>query len=79
MRSELCTRCGSCVGLSGGSIVFEDREGRYLPRQIAEVDDATAARAWTACPEKSLTFHFIATIFILMRRTSTNILAPTRS
>jgi len=63
MRSELCTRCGSCVGLSGGSIVFHDREGRYLPRQIADVDDATAARAWTACPGKEFNFPFYCNHF----------------
>lgn len=56
MHSELCNRCGSCVGLSGGKIVFEDREGRYLPKQIGEVDEATAARMWTACPGKDFSF-----------------------
>ena len=56
MRSELCNRCGSCVGLSGGSIVFKDREGRYLPEQIGEVNEATAARMWTACSGKDFSF-----------------------
>ena len=31
MRSELCNRCGSCVGLSGGAIRFADREGKFRP------------------------------------------------
>ena len=31
IRHDLCNRCGSCVGLSGGKIVFEDRTGKYLP------------------------------------------------
>jgi coenzyme F420 hydrogenase subunit beta len=56
IRSELCNRCGSCVGLSGGRIVFEDREGKYLPRQIAEIDDKLADRLWTACTGKEFNF-----------------------
>lgn len=56
MRSELCNRCGSCVGLSGGRIVFEKREGRYLPRQVGEIDDRLADRLWTACTGKEFNF-----------------------
>ncbi len=65
MRSELCNRCGSCVGLSGGSIVFKNREGRYLPKQVGEIDDKLADRLWTACTGKQFNFpeinkHFYA-------------------
>lgn len=56
MRSELCNRCGSCVGLSGGKIVFENREGKYLPRAIAPIDDASADRMWQACSGKHFDF-----------------------
>ncbi|NQT76111.1 MAG: Coenzyme F420 hydrogenase/dehydrogenase, beta subunit C-terminal domain [Bacteroidetes bacterium] len=31
VRSGLCNRCGSCVGLSDGKISFTDRTGKYLP------------------------------------------------
>jgi len=32
VKSGLCNRCGTCVGLSGGKITFSDRTGRYLPQ-----------------------------------------------
>jgi coenzyme F420 hydrogenase subunit beta len=56
MRSELCNRCGSCVGLSGGKIVFDNREGKYLPKMVSEIDDKTADRLWTACSGKDFNF-----------------------
>ncbi|MCF8366032.1 MAG: Coenzyme F420 hydrogenase/dehydrogenase, beta subunit C-terminal domain [Bacteroidales bacterium] len=56
MHSELCNRCGSCVGLSEGKIIFDDREGRYLPRMVAEIDDKTADRLWNACSGKDFSF-----------------------
>ena len=56
MRSELCNRCGSCVGLSGGKIIFNDREGKYLPKIISKIDDKTAQRLWTACSGKDFNF-----------------------
>jgi len=59
MRSELCNRCGSCVGLSGGKIIFDNREGRYLPKMVAEIDDKTADRLWNACTGKD--FNFVET------------------
>ena len=31
VRSGLCNRCGTCVGLSGGRIFFSDRTKKYLP------------------------------------------------
>lgn len=49
MRSELCNRCGSCVGLSGDRIRFGDREGKYLPEIREELSDAEYDRIWNAC------------------------------
>lgn len=59
MDSELCNRCGSCVGLSYGKIIFNDKEGKYLPKVIADIDDAMADRLWTACTGQYFNFpHF---------------------
>lgn len=49
MRSELCNRCGSCVGLSGGKIRFSNREGRYLPEVMEELTRDQYDRIWNAC------------------------------
>lgn len=32
VKSGLCNRCGTCVGLSGGRITFSGRTGAYLPK-----------------------------------------------
>jgi coenzyme F420 hydrogenase subunit beta len=56
IRHNLCNRCGSCVGLSNGSIRFGDRTGKYLPEIISEPDDATAELIWKACPGKEFSF-----------------------
>ncbi|MBU2555238.1 MAG: Coenzyme F420 hydrogenase/dehydrogenase, beta subunit C-terminal domain [Bacteroidetes bacterium] len=56
MHSELCNRCGSCVGLSEGKIVFGNKEGRYLPKIVSEIDDRMADRLWTACTGKDFNF-----------------------
>lgn len=58
MNSDLCTRCGSCVGLSGGSIVFTDREGQYKPKVISEPEEILAKRLLNACPGKDFNFKF---------------------
>jgi len=44
------------VGLSGGKIVFANREGNYLPRMVAEIDTKTADRIWAACSGKEFNF-----------------------
>ncbi|MCO5264343.1 MAG: Coenzyme F420 hydrogenase/dehydrogenase, beta subunit C-terminal domain [Lentimicrobium sp.] len=65
MKSDLCNRCGSCVGLSEGKIVFVDREGDFRP-VIKEVpDEAMSARILNACAGKEFSFpeyrkHFYA-------------------
>jgi coenzyme F420 hydrogenase subunit beta len=56
MQSELCNRCGSCVGLSGGRIRFGDREGRYLPEIVEELEEPQYERIWKAC--SGGVFHF---------------------
>lgn len=56
MRSDLCNRCGSCVGLSEGKIVFADREGEYRPVVLQEPDEPLAAKLLNACAGKSFDF-----------------------
>lgn len=56
MNSNLCNRCGSCVGLSDGAIVFEDKTGKYIPVQKNKIDDELADRLWHACSGKEFNF-----------------------
>jgi coenzyme F420 hydrogenase subunit beta len=56
IRYDLCNRCGSCVGLSGGRIVFNDRTGSYLPVIQELLDDATSRLVWDACSGKGFDF-----------------------
>ncbi len=56
MRSELCNRCGSCAGLSGGKISFDDREGKYLPRLKQELTDEEHERLLNSCSGKYFSF-----------------------
>ena len=56
IRHDLCNRCGSCVGLSGGKIVFADRTGKYLPVIKEPLDDETASLVWNACSGKGFDF-----------------------
>ena len=58
MRSHLCNRCGSCVGLSNGAIVFENKTGAYQPKITRPVDDQVADRLWMACSGKEFSFPF---------------------
>lgn len=45
----MCNRCGSCVGLSDGAIVFDNKEGRYLPKILNKPDEATMKTILHAC------------------------------
>jgi len=64
MSSDLCTRCGSCVGLSEGRIIFKDREGSYTPEVIDEISEEHSARLLYACPGHSFDFpHFRTLVF----------------
>lgn len=56
MRSHLCNRCGTCVGLSQGKIVFEDKTGKYTPRIVAPIDNQLADNLWNACSGKYFDF-----------------------
>jgi coenzyme F420 hydrogenase subunit beta len=49
MTDGLCTRCGTCVGLGNGRVVFEDRAGQHLPRILEELPDDQVERIWSAC------------------------------
>ncbi|MCF8367396.1 MAG: Coenzyme F420 hydrogenase/dehydrogenase, beta subunit C-terminal domain [Bacteroidales bacterium] len=56
MRSHLCNRCGSCVGLSEGAVVFEHRTANYRPGIVKPVNDLLAERMWNACAGHSFNF-----------------------
>ncbi len=49
LRPGLCSRCGTCVGLSQGKLEFEDRDGRCLPQRAA--DGSLSAICYQACPQ----------------------------
>ena len=57
INHNLCNRCGSCVGLSQGKIVFSDKTGDYLPEIISEPDEKTADLIWQACAGKEFDFQ----------------------
>jgi len=56
IRGGLCNRCGSCVGLTHGKIVFRDREGRYLPEIVQPLSSEEHALAFAACSGKGFDF-----------------------
>ena len=56
VRHGLCNRCGTCVGLSGGKITFDDRTGRYLPRLNDDADDALDQALLASCSGKGFDF-----------------------
>lgn len=56
MNSHLCNRCGSCVGLSDGKIIFTDREGDYRPAIIGKLTENELQRITNACAGKSFDF-----------------------
>jgi len=56
MKSDLCNRCGSCVGLSGGTVVFKDREGGYRPVITGNPDEATIDSMLHACAGRDFDF-----------------------
>lgn len=57
INHNLCNRCGSCVGLSQGKIVFSDKTGDYLPKIISEPDEKTSDLIWQACAGKEFDFQ----------------------
>ncbi len=52
----MCNRCGTCVGLSGGRIVFDDKEGRYLPVIRSEPDAETVNNILLSCSGNAFDF-----------------------
>lgn len=54
--SGLCTHCGTCVGLSGGSLRFQDTPNGPLPFQRPKRTIALPEAAYTACPGKGLNY-----------------------
>ena len=58
MHSELCSRCGSCVALSGGKVKFIDREGKYLPQIKIELSEEEIKTIHAACPGKEFNFPY---------------------
>jgi coenzyme F420 hydrogenase subunit beta len=56
IRHGLCNRCGSCVGLTAGKIVFSDREGRYLPKILQSLSGEEHDLVWAACSGKGFDF-----------------------
>ena len=56
IKNKLCTRCGTCVGLSAGHINFTDKTEHYLPRIQSQIDDFLADRIWNGCSAKNVSF-----------------------
>jgi coenzyme F420 hydrogenase subunit beta len=55
----LCTRCGSCVGLSQGRMRFTDRTGKLLPEFLGDPEESTTRAMWAACSGKEVDFPAI--------------------
>ena len=56
VRSGLCNRCGSCVGLSDGKVVFSDRTKKYLPVFEDKSDDFLNVELMKYCSGKGFDF-----------------------
>lgn len=56
MNSHLCNRCGSCVGLSQGKIMFKDKTGDYRPHILNKLEESESYRIWQACSGKEFDF-----------------------
>lgn len=56
MTDGLCTRCGTCVGLGQGRVMFDDRGARHLPRMQKLLPDDLAGRIWAGCSAKEVPF-----------------------
>ena len=52
----LCTRCGTCAGLSDGAVVFKDIEGKYLPYLKGSISGSMADRIWAGCSAREIPF-----------------------
>lgn len=56
IRHDLCNRCGTCVGLSDGRILFGDRMGACLPVILEEPEGQAMQSIWHACSGKGFDF-----------------------
>lgn len=56
MSSELCSRCGTCVGLSHGKISFPEKEKKYFPEINEALTEEETKRILSACPGKDFSF-----------------------
>jgi len=56
VRSGLCNRCGTCVGLSGGRIIFSDRTGKYLPEVTDDPGNTISRQLLQYCSGKGFDF-----------------------
>ncbi len=63
MHSNLCNRCGSCVGLSEGAVKFRDREGKYSPYIVEKLSDEKIDLIWEACSGKYFNFPKFRNIY----------------
>jgi coenzyme F420 hydrogenase subunit beta len=55
----LCTHCGTCVGLSGGSLVMEETQHGPLPRAVRPTAVDLPPLAIEACPGKGIHYPAI--------------------
>jgi len=56
INSDLCNRCGSCVGLSNGKIIFDDKIGNYLPKILLPLDNQEDDFLYSVCSGKGFDF-----------------------
>lgn len=56
INGGLCNRCGTCVGLSDGKIVFGNKEKRYLPQIKEHPDPQTNEIILQACSGRAFNF-----------------------
>ena len=52
----LCTRCGTCVGISSHTIKFTDKDGMYLPGIPDGLDETVAERSLNGCSASDVDF-----------------------
>jgi coenzyme F420 hydrogenase subunit beta len=60
VKSGLCNRCGTCVGLSGGSITFSERTGKYIPGHGTDLSPEIEAELLKYCSGKGFDFPYYA-------------------
>lgn len=49
IRNNLCNRCGTCVGLSEGKIIFDNKTGDYLPKIVERIASGEIEKILEAC------------------------------